>query len=323
MLQSQLRHYKWRLVRHCKHRMLRTSALTDIRRQDPTTFHQISIATPLRFRSNLQLFQMTNDKKTELENKANLGKMIEELQRLVPNLLVKSLPKDLISSEVLLRICPTHFDEFNALLPNIKGHVSYYTTLKSLQFVLTSLILNPKVKLHIQNIAIVPPQQSTIEYLCVYPHTTKIQIRWTTCSDGCHHLTEENPTESSGYNVTTRTTSPPGPDGSTGPNSSTNSTSSAMLGSHSWSQLDPKPFYNYHNSETAPRETKSLLKTLNQLTSGFIGLVKTNNDLERVISGIFIFELNHNNTQILVHTIEEVNIVENQEPLEVSGLRIC
>lgn len=267
----------------------------------------------VNFSPNLPLYNCSDRKKIELHNKANLGKMIDDLQLLVPNLLNKSLPKLIVSPEVLLRICPTHFDEFNALLPNIKGHVSYYTTLRSLQFVLTQLILNPKVKLHIQNIAILQPQESTVEYLCVYPHTTKVQIRWTTCSEGCHHLGERQ-RESGG---------PVDGESSGGDIRGANSTSSAMLGSHSWSQLDPEPFYKYQRLAIIPKEAKSILKALKQLTTGFVGLVKNSNELERVISGIFIFELNEDNSQIVVHTIEDVNVVEREEPQEVGGLRIC
>ncbi|EGV62465.1 hypothetical protein PSN45_001225 [Yamadazyma tenuis] len=239
----------------------------------------------------------------EQEKKANLGKTIEELKILIPNMLKKSLPKQLISPDILLRICPTHFDELNYFLPNIKGHVSYYTTLKTLQLVLTSIVLNPKVKLHIQSIKVMSPSESNIEFLCVFPHTTKIQVRWSTCNEGCPHLLEGTV---------------PGVENS----SNIVSTANAKLGSHSWAKVDASKFPKLN---TAPDDlrVKSISQTISHLTAGLVGLSKAQNQMERVISGFFIFELNEDHSQIVVHTIEDVDIVEKSSTEEVGGLRIC
>lgn len=223
-------------------------------------------------------------------SKANLGKTLEELRILLPNMLQKSLPKQLISRDVLLRICPTHFNQLNHYLPRIKGHVSYYTTMKTIQFVLTSLILNPDVKLHLQSIKVMTPEESNIDYLCVF-RTTKIQVRWSTCNEGCGHL-ESGDKGKLEYN----------------------STSNAKLGSHKWTKVDTLKFLQISESEP--------LKSFSHLTTGLVGLMKELNRLERVISGIFVFELNEDNSKIIVHTIEDVNIVEKREP-QVGGLRIC
>lgn len=246
--------------------------------------------------------------------RANLGSMIDEIKLNVPNIFTRSIPKHLISSNVLLRICPTHFAELNSYLPNIKGHVSYYTTCKTLQLILSSLVLNPKVKLHIQSIRTnVSSEDTDSTYHYVYPQTTKIHVRWTTCPEGCHHLsTNENIDEGKNFH----------------------STSDAKLGSHSWSKFDTLKFLNSNNNPDIPvasdeskpfqQSLTSIKNLLSNLTTGLIGLTKEEKKLERVISGLFIFELNTDNTEIVVHTIEDVDVIERTEMEDVDGkLRIC
>lgn len=57
-----------------------------------------------------------------------------------------------------------------------------------------------------------------------------------------------------------------------------------------------------------------------------MGLTKEPKKLERVLSGLFIFELDEDNTKVLVHTIENMEIIERFEPKEaddVNALRVC
>ena len=101
------------------------------------------------------------------------------------------------------------------------------------------------------------------------------------------------------------------------------STSDAKLGSHKWSKLDTKKLVNNSNGQPI-KSSPSVTTTLSHLTSGLIGLTKEHNKLERVISGIFIFELNENNDKIIVHTVEDVNVIEKTETQDIDGeLRVC
>lgn len=247
----------------------------------------------------------------EQRKKANLGSIIEDLKELVPNIVNKSISKDLISSEVLLRICPTHFAEFNAYLPNIKGHVSYYTTCKTLQLILTSIVVNPKVKLHIQSVRTSKGTGSfnddKPDYRCVFPDSTKIFLRWSTCAEGCFHLST----------------------GDTDRKDDFHSTSDAKLGSHSWSKLDASKFFNSTDSvppslEEGSKTLPSIKTTIAEVTTSLIGLTKEERKLERVISGLFIFELNEDNSKIIVHTVEDVDVVERTEFENLDDkLRVC
>lgn len=250
----------------------------------------------------------------EQQRKANLGSMIETLKDLIPNILTKSLPKSIISKDIYLRICPTHTQELNMYVPVLKGHVPYYTTCKTLQFILTSIILNPKVKLHIQSIkASKNNGDQNLDPQALFPDTTKIHVRWVTCSEGCSHLSAKE--EGSGRDK--------------GSSRSQNylSTSDAKLGSHSWLEIDTRKLLHNSNPDTkSPNVSSSgsISSTVANLTSGLIGLTKESRKLERIISGIFIFELNTQNDSILVHTIEDVNIIEKTETQDVDGeLRVC
>lgn len=109
----------------------------------------------------------------------------------------------------------------------------------------------------------------------LYRHTTKICIRFSTCQEGCDHLAQSQAAQT-----------PP----------------TSKSGSHSWS-IDPGRLSQLGSSPL-------VASIISQLAAAF---TKDGAQHERVISGLFIFELNHDNTQILVHTIENVNIVERTD----------
>lgn len=222
---------------------------------------------------------------------ANLGSMIDDLKELVPNLLRTSLPKSLVLPEIMLRVSPSHFELLNLILPNIKGHVSYYAACKALQIFLTSVVLNPQVKIHVHAIRTSTfPEPNT-----VYSHSTKVYMRWSTCQEGCSHLTRNEDTSVA---------------------RDSHSTARAKLGSHRWSGFDP--------DKVIDKDSWWVTSSLADLTKGLIGLKKDDLRLERVILGVFIFELSEDNSQVLVHTIEDMTIVERTEEQDVGGkLRVC
>ena len=232
----------------------------------------------------------------------NLGSMIDRLKGLVPELLQKSLPKDLLLPQIVLRICPSHFEQINSYLPSIKGHVSYYATCKAAQLLLASLVLNPNAHLHIELFR----TSKFSDPSCVYVNSTKIYVRWSTCPDGCSHLLPSNEGENSN-NFSSQ---------SHGAN--TSSTADAKLGSHRWSSIDAVEMFN------TLKQSRSISGSLSDLGKGIVGLKKNRYKIERIILGVFIFELNRSNDQILVHTIEDMNIIERdvEESLD-DKLRVC
>lgn len=249
-------------------------------------------------KSTRELLNLVEDKEEgavdpeEQEKKANLGAMVDGLRQLVPRMVHETLPKHLILPDIMLRICPSHFEQINAFLPNIKGHVSYYATCKALQLFMTSVVVNPNVQLHIQNMR----TSTASDFSCVYPESQKIFVRWTTCPEGCTHLTRHS-------------------------SASSLKTGDAKLGSHRWSRIDADKFV---DAKEHPYNW-SLTSSLADLTKGIIGLKKEDSDsLERVVLGIFIFELNDKNSQIIAHTIEDMDVIERREQQGVDGkLRVC
>lgn len=256
---------------------------------------------------NLRYFSLkdSQDSNHELEEHQrilNLGSMTDRLKTLVPMLLQKSLPKALILPDVLLRICPTHFEQINSYLPNIKGHVSYYATCKATQLFLTSLVLNPRAHLHIELIR----TSNFPDPNCVYTRSSKIFIRWSTCPEGCSHLSNTNTLSDSASLVDDVS------------ESDSFSTTNAKLGSHRWSSIDAvQVLADLKRNWTIPG-------SISDLGKGIVGLKKDDSKLERIILGIFIFELNDQNDQVVVHTIDNLNIIERRTEENVGNkLRIC
>lgn len=218
---------------------------------------------------------------------ANLGSTIDILKVLVPNLLHKSLPKYFLLPDIMLRMNPSHMDLLKLILPNIKGHVSYYAACKALQIFFTSVVLNPQAQFHIQLIRTSNfPEPNT-----VFAHSTKVYVRWNTCQEGCFHLQQEPSETADDTDSPSRSSRP-----------------------HNGHALEPNKAIDKVHSGWS----------LAHLTSGIIGRKKDDSSLDRVILGIFIFELTPDNSQILVHTIDDMVIVERRENQEVEEkLRVC
>lgn len=250
------------------------------------------------------------EKNHSLEQIANLGSMIDELKIAMPLLLSESLSPSLLSNDILLRMCPTLFDEFNYYLPKIKGHTSYFATFKTIQWILSSFVLNPRVMIHIHSIR----TSSEPDPQAVYPNSTKIYVRWKTCSADCHHLSKHKPEP-----------------GGTGSNPSSiqsfHSTSDAKLGTHRWSQHAGPNIFLFDNAAASGKSSSSfhaIPQTVLYLTKALAGLKRDDRKIERVISGIFIFELNLSHTEIVAHTIENIDWLERGDSESVTGgLRVC
>ncbi|CAD1813680.1 unnamed protein product [Candida parapsilosis] len=119
---------------------------------------------------------------------------------------------------------------------------------------------------------------------CMFDTTTKVYVRWSTCMPNCEHLGVQ-------------------------------STSNAHFGSHKWSHEDTKKLMGTN---------VSLSGLIGKLTGAVMGVSKEKQkDLERVICGVFIFELNEDCNQIVVHTIENMNIIERFEEEPANALRVC
>lgn len=252
------------------------------------------------------------------EKLANLGATIETLKELVPHILRKLLPKSILLPDIVLRVSPTHFELLNLILPTIKGHVSYYTTCKALQLIVTSVILNPRVQLHILSVR----TSNFPEPNNVYSNATKVYMRWSTCPEGCVHLSSEGEgaerrsseiEDENGGRSVENTDTDAQTDGAENGNTPGDApaTARAKLGLHQWSGFDPRLV------------DTSVASSLADLTKSLIGLKKDDTQLERVVLGVFVFELSPDNSQVLVHTIEDMIVAERRDEQRAEKLRVC
>lgn len=235
--------------------------------------------------------------KEYIKRKANLGTMVQMLQLKVPQLLTKTIPKEFVTSDIILKILPHQFPN----LPIIKSYVVYKSTLKTIQKILLLFYLNPDSKIHITNTKIIEPtnsmssdelinlsinqnkieaepldlsnQQDTSGY------TTKIKIKWRTCYSGCDHLQDKN-------------------------------TRDARLGSYSLDHFNWTKFLKSPESMQfeAKKTLEELAKTLDPLSNN-----EKSSNVGRVLHGVFVFELDANNERITVFTIDNMEILESEE----------
>jgi hypothetical protein len=234
-----------------------------------------------------------------LTRKANLGTMVQMLQIKVPNMLTKTIPREFVSKNIILKILPNQFPN----LPEFKGYTVCSSTLKTIQKLVILFYLNPNAKIHITNIKIIEPtnsmssdelinlsidenrlENSTLEE-CEMPkqdtskYTTKIKIKWRTCYSGCEHLQDKQTTD-------------------------------AKWGSYSLDYFNWTKFLK--STESLQKEAKKtfeeLAKTLDPLTNN-----EKSGNVGRVLNGVFIFELDAKNEKIAVFTIDNMEILESKE----------
>ncbi|KAG7191692.1 uncharacterized protein KQ657_002828 [Scheffersomyces spartinae] len=239
------------------------------------------------------------DNDNDQHRKANLGSTLDTLKDLVPDILQRSLPKELLANDVVLRVLPTHFSEVNSYLPPLKGHVSYYATAKAIQLYINSLVGNPHVKVHILSVR----TTNSSDVQCLFPHSNKIIMRWITCNSQCDHL-DPDPTASRRRSFSTTR-------------------------SYKFNPSNVADFI-LENSNTPPKKLnlQSISSTLANVTQGLLNGLSapgSSDKVETVLSGIFVFELNNDNTQVLVHTIEDVDVIERYDEIQdpIGGPLAC
>lgn len=255
-----------------------------------------------------------------LTRKANLGTVVQMLQIKVPNMLTDLLPPDFISDKIILKVLPHQFPN----LPTFKGYLLYSSTLKAIQKILLMFYLNPESKIHISDIKIIEPTNSMSSDELINlsidgnflenekpserltpdqdtsKYTTKVKIKWRTCYSGCDHLQDTQTTD-------------------------------AKWGSYSLDHFDWTKFLKSPN----PLQTLSLLeakktiegiaktldplKSINQDANGSSSTADNKKNVGRILTGIFIFELDAENEHIMVFTIDNMEILESKQTNFVNG----
>ncbi|ODV59339.1 Mco32p ASCRUDRAFT_26882, partial [Ascoidea rubescens DSM 1968] len=251
------------------------------------------------------------------EKLANLGEMVEKLEEMVPNILNEAIDSKLLSKNIILRILPISYPN----LPILPGHLSYLTTCKTINLIVKNFVLNNrKVKLHISSIKIIESNFNGIRVYGLFPWTSKIIIKWRTCSDNCEHLKyngeeardkdEKNGgKEKMDLNLLI--------DKLFKKNSSLivllkKYLQKSLLRSIDKSNLAHKMM---HRESKENSESDKLNETHHSGNSN-----GTKNETEnKIISGVFIFELNLNNNKVLVHTVDKVEMIDKSDFVDVDS----
>lgn len=236
--------------------------------------------------------------KKYLERKANLGTMVQMLQIKVPNLLTKIIPCEFMSKDIIMRILPNKFPQ----IPTIKGPVLYTSTLKAIQKLVLLFYLNPESKIHITNLKIIEPTNSMSSAELI-----NLSIDENVIENG--HVDENRAVEGSPKQAqdvskyTTKIKIKWRTCYSGCAHLQDKDTTDAKLGSYS---LD-------HFDWTKLLKSPNPLQTLEGLAKNFDPTASNDTSVGRVLTGVFIFELDANNEKISVFTIDNMEILESKE----------
>ncbi|ODV87924.1 hypothetical protein CANARDRAFT_26103 [[Candida] arabinofermentans NRRL YB-2248] len=243
-----------------------------------------------------QQYQQSSDEnarkmKDKGNKKANLGSMIQMLQHKVPDLLTESLPAEYISKDVILRILPKSYPN----IPEFKGSMVYHTTIKTIQLFLTSFYLNPGVKLHITNIKVMEPSNSlsTNELIELSINNNSIESSTKYGQELSQYTTK--------IIIKWRTCL------KGCPHLNNLNTTSATSGTFNTAGFEIAKYFHL----TSPLKFKN--------DENHDPMIRDEHGIERIVTGIFIFELNAENDQIVVHTVDNCEVLENKETVQGHG----
>ncbi|SCU90758.1 LANO_0D09846g1_1 [Lachancea nothofagi CBS 11611] len=223
---------------------------------------------------------------------ANLGAMTEYLSsEAVPHMLSRTIKTEKLDPQIKLRLLPTQ----HPYLPSIQGPTKYKHSITAIGLIIRSFVLHGNAILHVTGVETITGVSKSQRYNTITGND-KIVIHWHSCdADGYYHA------------------------------NSGNSTSQANL-----------LFSNAKDNINLKRETDSLPygDLLQYIMNPSLGLsrdtineqTKSLDDYRqqegnsRSIHGYFIFELNCDNTKILVHTIDNVEMLDKPKKQETGAL---
>ncbi|CDK25805.1 unnamed protein product [Kuraishia capsulata CBS 1993] len=223
------------------------------------------------FTSNSEIFKQ--------QKKANLERMVAMLKKEVPNTLKTQLPFDYVDKNVVLRIFPEKLPN----VPVIKTNTMYFSVSKILTVIIRNFILSSRVKLHIQQVNVL--ENSTGLSDAVFDEAeSRIMLNKDRVSE----------TESLSIGLFERSTKVvikwrTCVDGCS--HLHTSRTVDSDMGAFRISNLNLYDLFINHSFSEVKKEPDTL-------------------HLERVMCGVFVFELSENNDKIKVQTIDDVELVE-------------
>ncbi|SCU77376.1 LAFA_0A01442g1_1 [Lachancea sp. 'fantastica'] len=231
---------------------------------------------------------------------ANLGLMTEYLSsEAVPHLLQKPINAEKLDAEIVLRLFPTSY----AYLPRIHGITRYKHSMSLLTMVARRLVLHEGSGLHVTGVETITGVSKGQQRYNTISGNDKIVVHWESCEGVAENEDQfeskfENPFSQAnmvkfGPSTTGKTT-----------HVTTHSPDQELLNCI----VSP--------DQKSAREFSGYPLTL-------LGELKRQMDYPRIIHGLFIFELNKNNTKILVHTIDNVEFYGRRKKQEAGASLAC
>ncbi|SCW00062.1 LAFE_0B08614g1_1 [Lachancea fermentati] len=219
---------------------------------------------------------------------ANLGSITEYLTlRAIPNLLKEPIDDTKLDNQIKLRLLPTT----HPYMPTIQGINKYKHSMNAIRLIIRNFVLNERCRLHVTKVESFTGQDKCPRYNTITT-TDKLVVHWQSCSEGCTHLGPDNVTSRAKFGLY-------------------KATDSQFSSSESNTGKSEIMNYIFHPGE----------KISDSMMSQHARPVTDSQwQISRVITGIFIFEMNDDNSKIVVHTIDAVEMSDDEKKAETGAL---
>ncbi|CAI4062274.1 hypothetical protein SKDZ_07G3020 [Saccharomyces kudriavzevii ZP591] len=255
---------------------------------------------------------------------ANLGKMTDYLVgKGVPNLLQEMIKESVLADNIILRLFPTS----HPYIPVLHGKSKYKASLNAIRMIVRKFILGEECRLHISSVKTlssiscggeakdIPQNYNTIT------SNDKLVVKWQSCvpNDHCKiskleindKLKEKN--QSNGGNNAFSMRSVPVIDYILHP--TVNNLNQSVISEYIENAVEKR-------AQRTSNKGGDTEVGKNEKSDGASEKSKKKK-LSRLIRGTFLFEFNEENSEILVHTIEDVELIHYEKKIATGGAFAC
>ncbi|KAL3229541.1 hypothetical protein RNJ44_01677 [Nakaseomyces bracarensis] len=230
-------------------------------------------------------------------NDTNLGNLANYLKNTgVPNLLQENLKESILDEAIVLRLLPIA----HPYIPNLHGLIQYNASMNAIRLIMRKFVLEETSRIKIlSSKRISGAQGEDIRQQCkLSPYLTnndKLLIKWQSCLPQNADPIEP---EDDDFNKTFTFSS-----------------------NDSLEQKKGSPILDYilqKNPAGSPNLSPGLISqhiTIGNKLTSMNNDDTTDNEFTRIVNGIFVFEMNEDNTKITVHTIENVELIDYERRL--------
>lgn len=255
---------------------------------------------------------------------ANLGQITDYLvDKGVPNLLQKMFEESVLADNIIFRLFPTS----HPYIPVLHGKSKYKASLNAMRMIVRKFILGEECRLHISSVKTLTSTLHDGETKSVSQNyntitcNDKLVIKWQSCvpEDHCRiskleindRLKEKK--RGNGDNSALSVRSVPVIDYILHP--TVNHLNQSVISEYIENAAEKSVEKSFSTSEDSKEDE-------NKKTDGDSKRNKKKS-LSRLIRGTFIFEFNEENSKILVHTIEDVELIHYEKKIATGGAFAC